>query len=143
MQELSAQEGHGYLQGELWGEGNHLLWCSPGSVTWDTERSYKLAELKGDSCAQEQLLYTSGGIGRTEKLEGIYKQCMVAAGCELTVGALFTALETVSVWLNAMQVHLQEGWLNLGHPIADQAADSLFLHQEKRPAPDGDFRAAQ
>jgi len=68
-----------------------------------------LAELKGDSCAQEQLLYTSGGMGRREKLEGIYMQCMVAAGCLLTGAAFFTALNTVSVWLNAMQVHLQEG----------------------------------
>ena len=71
-------------------------------------------------------------MGRTEKLEGIYKQCMVAAGCELTVGAFFTSLETVSVWLNAMQVHLQEGWLNLGHSKADQAADTLFLYHGNR-----------
>ena len=64
---------------------------------------------------------------------------MVAAGCELTGGAFFTALETVSVRLNAMQVHLQEGWLNLGHSKADQAADTLFLSHGNRSAPNHGF----
>ena len=39
-----------------------------------------------------------------------------------------------------MQVHLQEGWLNLGHPIADQAADTLFLYHGNRSAPNQGFR---
>ena len=38
-----------------------------------------------------------------------------------------------------MQVHLQEGWLNLGHPKADQAADTLFLYHGNRSAPNQGF----
>ena len=64
---------------------------------------------------------------------------MVAAGCEFTGGAFLTALETVSVRLNAMQVHLQEGWLNLGHSKADQAADTLFLYHGNRWKPNQGF----
>jgi len=65
------------------------------------------------------------------------------AGCELTGGAFLTILDKVSLFLQEMNLLFLERSLNLGHPIADQAADTqCFFTVEKDLLHAEGFRAA-